>query len=108
MIPDAECLRVISEVLSDLKLGKYVIKVRIVTLFAGLVRLVSLLLPPQINHRKVLDGMFAACGVPDEKFRTVCSAVDKLDKVSVFPSYSAIGLLLAMKLEQGTKVTPFC
>ena len=33
MIPDAECLRVISEVLSDLKLGKYVIKVRIVTLF---------------------------------------------------------------------------
>ena len=26
--------------------------------------------------------MFAACGVPDEKFRTICSSVDKLDKVS--------------------------
>ena len=37
----------------------------------------------QVNHRKVLDGMFAACGVPEEKFRTICSAVDKLDKVSI-------------------------
>ncbi len=36
----------------------------------------------QVNHRKVLDGMFAACGVPNDKFRTICSAVDKLDKVS--------------------------
>lgn len=26
--------------------------------------------------------MFSACGVPQEKFRTICSAVDKLDKVS--------------------------
>ena len=34
-----------------------------------------------MNHRKVLDGMFAACGVPPEKFRAICSAVDKLDKV---------------------------
>jgi len=25
--------------------------------------------------------MFEACGVPDDKFRTICSAVDKLDKV---------------------------
>ena len=35
----------------------------------------------QVNHRKILDGMFAACGVPTEKFRSICSAVDKLDKV---------------------------
>ena len=35
----------------------------------------------QVNHRKVLDGMFEACGVPPEKFRSICSAVDKLDKV---------------------------
>lgn len=27
MIPDAECIRVISEVLTDLKLGKFVVKV---------------------------------------------------------------------------------
>lgn len=35
----------------------------------------------QVNHRQILDGMFEACGVPDDKFRTACSAVDKLDKV---------------------------
>lgn len=35
----------------------------------------------QVNHRQLLDGMFAACGVPDDKFRAICSAVDKLDKV---------------------------
>ena len=28
MIPDAECVRVISEILTDLKLGRFVIKVR--------------------------------------------------------------------------------
>ena len=35
----------------------------------------------QVNHRQLLDGMFAACGVPDDKFHAICSAVDKLDKV---------------------------
>ena len=60
MLPDSECVRIIHEVLTDLKLGSFVIKV---------------------NHRKLLDGMFEACGVPGDKFRTICSAVDKLDKV---------------------------
>ena len=36
----------------------------------------------QVNHRQLLDGMFAVCGVPEEKFRSICSAVDKLDKVT--------------------------
>ena len=62
MIPDAECIRVIFEILSDLNMGNFVIKV---------------------NHRKLLDGMFEACGCPPEKFRTICSAVDKLDKVTL-------------------------
>lgn len=35
----------------------------------------------QINHRKILDGIFEVCGVPSEKIRTISSAVDKLDKV---------------------------
>lgn len=35
----------------------------------------------QLNHRKLLDGIFAVCGVPDDKIRTISSAVDKLDKV---------------------------
>uniref|UniRef100_A0A8C0YLH4 histidine--tRNA ligase n=1 Tax=Cyprinus carpio carpio TaxID=630221 RepID=A0A8C0YLH4_CYPCA len=35
-----------------------------------------------VNDRRILDGMFAVCGVPDEKFRTICSTVDKLDKMA--------------------------
>lgn len=37
-------------------------------------------LPFQLNHRQLLDGMFAVCGVSPEKFKSVCSSVDKLDK----------------------------
>lgn len=60
MLPDAECVKVVSEILSSLDIGDYVIK---------------------LNHRQLLDGMFEACGVPVDKFRTICSTVDKLDKV---------------------------
>lgn len=35
----------------------------------------------KLNHRKILDGIFEVCGVPDEKIRSISSAVDKLDKV---------------------------
>lgn len=59
MIPDVECIRIVSEALQALDLGPYLIKV---------------------NHRFLLDGIFAACGVPQNKFRTICSTVDKLDK----------------------------
>ncbi|XP_073476978.1 histidine--tRNA ligase, cytoplasmic-like [Aquarana catesbeiana] len=59
MIPDAECLKIVHEILSELELGEFSIKV---------------------NDRRILDGMFAVCGVPDSKFRTICSSVDKLDK----------------------------
>ncbi|XP_067640242.1 histidine--tRNA ligase, cytoplasmic isoform X2 [Eurosta solidaginis] len=59
MLPDAECVKIVSEVLDTLDIGEYVIK---------------------INHRQLLDGMFEACGVPADKFRTICSSVDKLDK----------------------------
>ncbi|BFZ15092.1 hypothetical protein BsWGS_18131 [Bradybaena similaris] len=59
MLPDAECIKIVVEILSSLEIGDFVIKV---------------------NHRKLLDGMFAVCGVPDDKFRAICSTVDKLDK----------------------------
>ncbi|KFV70766.1 Histidine--tRNA ligase, cytoplasmic, partial [Dryobates pubescens] len=62
MIPDAECLKVMHEILSDLQLGDFIIKV---------------------NHRLVLNGVFDACGIPESKFISMCSTVDKLDKVSV-------------------------
>ncbi|CAL7937328.1 unnamed protein product [Xylocopa violacea] len=61
MIPDVECIRVVSEALESLNVGDYTIK---------------------LNHRSLLDGIFAACGVPGDKFRAVCSAIDKLDKSS--------------------------
>ena len=60
MLPDAEILRIVTEVFSGLGWeGKYLIK---------------------INHRGILDGIFSVCGVPEEKIRTISSAVDKLDK----------------------------
>ncbi|XP_016288983.1 histidine--tRNA ligase, mitochondrial isoform X3 [Monodelphis domestica] len=61
MIPDAECLKIIHEILSTLQLGDFLIKV---------------------NDRRVVDGMFAVCGVPDNKFRFICASVDKLGKMS--------------------------
>ncbi|ELK23679.1 PREDICTED: histidine--tRNA ligase, cytoplasmic isoform X1 [Myotis davidii] len=60
MIPDAECLKIMCEILNSLQIGDFLVKV---------------------NDRRILDGMFAICGVPDSKFRTICSSVDKLDKV---------------------------
>lgn len=62
MLPDAECVKVVSDILKSLDIGDYVIK---------------------LNHRQLLDGMFEACGVPADKFRTICSSVDKLDKVKL-------------------------
>lgn len=34
----------------------------------------------KLNHRRLLDAMLDLCGVPASKFRTICSAIDKLDK----------------------------
>ncbi|KAF9741015.1 hypothetical protein PMIN06_006620 [Paraphaeosphaeria minitans] len=61
MLPDAEILRIVKEVFEELPewKGKFTIK---------------------INHRKILDGIFQICGVPEDKIRTISSAVDKLDK----------------------------
>ncbi|KAL1887917.1 Cytoplasmic and mitochondrial histidine tRNA synthetase [Sporothrix stenoceras] len=58
MVPDAEVIRIISEVFSAFGLGVTV----------------------KLNHRKVLDGLFAVAGVPSNKIRTISAAVDKLDK----------------------------
>eukprot|EP01038_Epipyxis_sp_PR26KG_P007725 gene7725-10498_t len=60
MVPDAEVITVATEILSELPVGTFMIK---------------------LNHRKILDGIFEICGVPFEKFRPICSAVDKLDKL---------------------------
>ncbi|GKV02415.1 hypothetical protein SLEP1_g14852 [Rubroshorea leprosula] len=61
MGPDFEVVRALIEVLDALNIGDYEIK---------------------LNHRKLLDGVLEICGVPPEKFRTICSSIDKLDKQS--------------------------
>lgn len=62
MMPDAECLEILCEILNSVKLPyDFTIK---------------------INHRGILNGMFKVSGVPEEKFKPVCSAIDKLDKLS--------------------------
>ncbi|KAI3942350.1 hypothetical protein MKW92_010230 [Papaver armeniacum] len=60
MGPDFEVVNVLTELLVELNIGDYEIK---------------------LNHRKLLDGMLEICGVRPEKFRTICSSVDKLDKL---------------------------
>ncbi|PNY28782.1 Histidine-tRNA ligase, mitochondrial, partial [Tolypocladium capitatum] len=60
MIPDAETLRIIVEVFEALDLGIAI----------------------KLNHRKILDGLFAVAGVPADKIRSISSAVDKLDKMA--------------------------
>mmetsp|Transcript_11100 Transcript_11100/g.24501 ORF Transcript_11100/g.24501 Transcript_11100/m.24501 type:complete len:640 (+) Transcript_11100:1165-3084(+) len=59
MVPDAECVAVACEILNSLPIGDFGLKV---------------------NHRKLLDSILEISGVPSDKFRTICSAVDKLDK----------------------------
>lgn len=61
MIPDAEILRVVVEAFKALELEDITIK---------------------LNHRLILNGLFAVAGVPVEKTRLISSAVDKLDKAT--------------------------
>lgn len=59
MIPDAEVLSVVQEILRGLEIGDFVVKV---------------------NHRKFLDAMVELAGCEKRKFKTICSSIDKLDK----------------------------
>ena len=43
--------QVLSEILSELQVGEFVIK---------------------LNHRRLLDAMMDMCGVPPSKFRPIC------------------------------------
>ena len=59
MIPDAEVLKVLIEILTNLNIGNFVVK---------------------LNHRKFLDAMVDLSGCEKRKFKAICSSVDKLDK----------------------------
>ena len=70
MLPDAEIIRITCEIFEGLGWkDNFTIK---------------------INHRKILDGIFAVCGVPADKTRTISSAVDKLDKVCQCVSHNEL------------------
>ena len=60
MVPDSEILALLCDGLTGLGIQDFKVK---------------------LNHRKILDGIFEACGVKEEDVRKVSSAVDKLDKV---------------------------
>ncbi|KAK7571936.1 hypothetical protein V9T40_014408 [Parthenolecanium corni] len=59
MLAEMECVSIAYEVLTALSLGDFRIK---------------------INHRALLNGLFEACQIDSSKFRSICSAIDKLDK----------------------------
>lgn len=61
MMADSEVIAIIAEVFESLEwTGRYTVK---------------------LNDRRILDGLFEVCGVPEDKIRTISSAVDKLDKM---------------------------
>ena len=60
MIPDAESLYVLNEILTTLNIGKFEI---------------------HLNNRKLLDAIIELSGSPKDKFKQICSSIDKLDKV---------------------------
>ncbi len=59
MLPDAEVLAVVCEILTKLDIGSFVLK---------------------LNHRKFLDAMIELSGCEKRKFKSICSSIDKLDK----------------------------
>lgn len=61
MLPDAEILTIIHEIMTSLDVGKFEIK---------------------LCHRMLLEGIIVLAGAPLDKFKTICSSIDKLDKES--------------------------
>ncbi|KAK0424603.1 hypothetical protein QR680_008746 [Steinernema hermaphroditum] len=59
MLSDAECLKIVDEVVQKLDLGPFTTRV---------------------NHRSLLEAVLLHCGVPPEAIMPVCSSIDKLDK----------------------------
>lgn len=59
-IPDAEVLYIMQEILEELGIHDFVVKV---------------------NHRKILSAMIAEAGCDAQKFKTICSSIDKMDKI---------------------------
>jgi histidyl-tRNA synthetase len=61
MFPDAEIIKILYDILIKLDIGLFIIK---------------------INHRSLLEGIFEISNIEQSLFKTVCSSIDKLDKLS--------------------------
>lgn len=59
MIPDAEVLAIMQEILETVGVSGFLVKV---------------------NHRKILEMMIKEANCESDKFKTICSSIDKLDK----------------------------
>jgi len=59
MIPDADLLSVVVDILKSINIGGFQIK---------------------LNNRKFLDAMIQLAGCEKRKFKAICSSIDKLDK----------------------------
>ena len=60
MIPDAEVLAIMQEILEAVGVDGFLVKV---------------------NHRKILEMMIKEANCDSSKFKTICSSIDKLDKM---------------------------
>ena len=65
MIADAEVISIVSELLDSI--GK-------------LCELDDFEYTIRVSHRQLLSAISEVCGIPNEKFKTFCSSLDKLDK----------------------------
>lgn len=61
-LQDSEIISLIEEIMTELLKDNYVIK---------------------INHREILFALLKKVGIPSDKFKIVCSSLDKLDKLSI-------------------------
>jgi histidyl-tRNA synthetase len=59
MIPDAEVLAIMQEILEALTVNDFLVKV---------------------NHRKILEAVIHEAGCNEQLFKPICSSIDKLDK----------------------------
>lgn len=59
MIADSEVLTLINEIMTGFKIPGFTIK---------------------LSHRKLLEAIIEAAGGPIERFKSICSSIDKLDK----------------------------
>lgn len=82
MLPDSECVKIMADILQKVDVGEFQIK---------------------INHRKLLDGMFEVCGVPQDKIRCVSSSIDKLDKVRQIRLYVGINDIVLTQSSSGPR-----